>query len=804
MQFVQVCINTNVKSLDKLFTYKLPAALEHIEVGHRVIVPFGNMLKEGVVLEKVLQLDGAIELEKLKEVLDIVDEQPWFSREMLNTARNIADYYLCSYPEALKLFLVGNTGIKAEKLYVLAQGEKISALTAIQQTICQCLQGKVKKTYQELKKMLPEIIDLHKQLNKLLKLEVLILEDSVYKKFQEKQVWYIKISDKTKWGLVSKQAKRQLQVLALLEQQEEYSTEELQAQGISKNVLNSLVKLGAIEYFAKRIYRDSYASGATTGEFLQLNSQQQQVVDYFANLQLQTNPERTILLHGITGSGKTEVYLQLTKMSLARGRQTLILVPEIALTGQIVKRFQSLFKNQVVVSHSRLTQNERNDVYGKLRNGQAAILIAARSGVFAPFSELGLIVIDEEHENAYKQDNYPSYHAVQVAKMRAAKLHIPLVLGSATPSLTSYQAAQSGEYKYFELNLRAKQDAVLPEISLVDMRAELQAKNYSVISRALKQALEETISAGKQAIILLNRRGFSTFVMCRDCGYVVKCSNCDVSLVYHKQYGGGLTCHYCGHSETAPDICPQCRSHKIKFFGTGTQKLEEQLQKEFATVRILRMDQDSTKGKFGHDKILQAFAQGQAQILIGTQMVAKGHDFPNVTLVGILAADSTLNLPDYRAGEATFALLMQMAGRAGRGAAAGKVLIQTYNPENPIMQLICQQDYANFAAVELQQRQEFSYPPYVELIKFKITAVEQEKAEKIADELFLELQKVVNGNRIEIIGPFYGLVSKIKNYYSLHILIKGSDLTLIKAYCLREKIYLRKEIMVDVQPVNII
>ena len=804
MQFVQVGINTNIKGLEKLFTYKLTESLEHVQVGHRVIVPFGKSFKEGIVLEKNKQLESSIELEKIKEVLDVVDEQAWFSEEMLSTARDIANYYLCSYTEALKLFLVGNTGIKTQRLYQRVSDNVKQPLNDKQQAICECLQAHKARTYLQLQKHLPAIVDLHKQLNKLVAKGEIVVQEQIQKNFQEKKSWYIKKSSVVNNAVMSKQAKRQLQVLALLEQRAEWSVEELQNLGISKVVLNNLQKAGWIDYFSKRIYRDSYSKGEVAGELLQLNSEQQQVLDYLLRLRQDKTLKKQILLHGITGSGKTEVYLHLTKIVLEQEQQILILVPEIALTGQIVKRFQRLFNQQVVVSHSRLTQNERTDVYGKIKNKQANILIAARSGIFAPFSNLGLIIVDEEHEHAYKQDNYPSYHAVQVAKMRAERLDIPLLLGSATPSLVSYQAAQSGLYQYFQLKERAKKAATLPEITLVDMRRELQEKNYSVISRPLKQALTETLASGQQAIILLNRRGFSTFVMCRDCGYVVKCPNCDVSLVYHKQYGGGLSCHYCGHRTEAPDICPKCQSHKIKFFGTGTQKLEDQLQKDFVGTTILRMDQDSTKGKFGHDKILKDFAAGKAQILIGTQMVAKGHDFPQVTLVGILAADSTLNLPDYRAGETTFALLTQMAGRAGRADKPGQVIIQTYNPDNPIMQLVCQQNYSRFAELELPQRQEFGYPPYTELIKIKITNLVQAKTEEVAENLACELQKIVCGNKIEIVGPFYGLISKIKNYYSMYILVKGANLSSIKQYCLANKLYLRQEITLDVQPTNII
>lgn len=802
MQFVQVCINTNARNLDRLFTYILPAELEHLQVGHRVIVPFGRMQQEGFILEKFSELARLdMPVTALKSVVDTVDKQVWFSTEMLDTARYISHYYLCTLSEALQLFLVGASGISRDYVYTIVQGAELNLLSEQLGPLAEIIDSRPGLSYKQLQELSGLDKTMHRLLQELVDNNLVQRSEQVQKKFTEKQQVYLVLAKDYESIQLPKQAKKQRQLLEALQELREVSMPQALL-GFSRSVINNMLKAGLIERRLKRVYRDSYSQlAAQRQETVSLNEQQQIVLDAFV-ADLQVGKAEEYLIHGITGSGKTEIYIQMCSQIVARGQQVLILVPEIALTGQIVRRFQEAFQTRVVVSHSRLAQNERVDVYNQMRDGRAQILIGARSAVFSPFADLGLILVDEEQEQAYRQDVYPYYHAVEVARFRAAQHNIHLVLGSATPSLESYQRAQDGLTRYFYLSKRAKANAVLPQVELVDMRAELAAKNFSVLSRQLQEELHTALQAGKQAIILLNRRGFSTFVMCRDCGYVVKCVSCDVSMVYHKNNDNYLSCHYCGQIAQAPDICPVCASHRIKFFGAGTQKLEEALQTEFGQYRILRMDQDTTRGKFGHEQILQEFAEGRADILVGTQMVAKGHDFPNVTLVGILAADAGLNIPDYRAGESVFGLLTQMAGRAGRGSEAGKVIIQTYNKEDTVMGFVEQQDYFAFAKYELELRKLFNYPPYGKLLKLKISDKNKEKLERIAQELHVELQAAVQGTAIELSEPFYGIVSKVKDIYSMNIICKGKDLSVLKEYCYNNKVYLRKGILIQVEPVS--
>lgn len=802
MQFVQVCINTNARNLDKLFTYILPDDLEHLQIGHRVIVPFGRMQQEGFILEKFTDTSKLeMATESLKSVVDAVDKQAWFSAEMLDTAKYISRYYLCTLSEALQLFLVGDSGISRDYVYTMLNAAEAAELNEDLQQLVQLISNRSAVSYKQLQEASGLGKKLHKLLQELVQLGIIERNEQVQKKFSEKQQVYLALSKGYETIVLPKQAKKQRQLIEALLELSEVSMQQALL-GFSRSVINNMLKAGLIERRMKRVYRDSYSEGAAERQQdIKLNDQQQAVLDSFVQ-DIQLGKAQEYLVHGITGSGKTEIYIQMCRQIIERGQQVLILVPEIALTGQIVRRFQEAFSTRVVVSHSRLAQNERVDVYNQMCDGRAQILIGARSAVFSPFANLGLVLIDEEQELAYRQDVYPYYYAVDVARMRAGYYNIPLVLGSATPSLESYERAQSGAMKYFYLNKRAKENSVLPDVELVDMRAELAAKHFSVLSRRLQEALHNTLQAGQQAIILLNRRGFSTFVMCRDCGYVVKCSSCDVSMVYHKNNDNYLSCHYCGQIAQAPDICPVCASHRIKFFGTGTQKLEEVLQADFSQYRVLRMDQDTTRGKFGHEQILKEFAAGRADILVGTQMVAKGHDFPNVTLVGILAADAGLNIPDYRAAESVFSLLTQMAGRAGRGSEAGKVIVQTYNCDNAVMNFVQQQDYFAFAEYELELRKLFNYPPYGKLLKFRISDKNKEKVEQLARELYIELKAASKQTDIELSEPFYGILSKVKDIYSMNIICKGRDLSVLKEYCYNNKVYLRRGILIQVETVS--
>lgn len=481
-----------------------------------------------------------------------------------------------------------------------------------------------------------------------------------------------------------------------------------------------------------------------------------------------------------------------------------MLVPEIALTAQLVKRFQVWFGNAIAVAHSKLSQNERGDVWYKMRTGQARVLIGVRSAVFAPFENLGLVLIDEEHETSYKQEERPSYHAREVALARCRNTGAPLVLGSATPDICSYYEALNGNYKHLRLTRRAN-GSLLPQVAIVDMRQELKDRNYSVLSRFLQQELVRTVANGEQSIVLLNRRGFSTFVNCRDCGQSVECPHCKVALVYHSA-GESMRCHYCGNTAPVPTICPQCGSRRIKFFGTGTQKAEQEIM-VLPDVRVLRMDQDSTVAKLAHLDILQKFSSGSYNTLIGTQMVAKGHDIPNVTLVGVLSADSSLNLPDYKAGERTFALLTQAAGRAGRGDKPGHVVFQTYDPDNKIIQLAAKQDYDTFAKGELKYREELFYPPYAKLLKMTLSSKDEgeglAQAQQVAD--FLQgLQLEGKLTDLMILGPFPALVSKVRDLYRFNILVKAKDMEAVKQALWNSEYKEWPNLVFDVDPVSVI
>ena len=442
------------------------------------------------------------------------------------------------------------------------------------------------------------------------------------------------------------------------------------------------------------------------------------------------------LLHGVTGSGKTEVFIRLVRATLARGRTAMILVPEIALTPQMVSWFRGRFGAVAAVLHSRLSAGERFDEWRRIRRGDARVVIGARSAVFAPCENLGLIVVDEEHESTYLSDRHPRYDARQVARRRCQNEGATLLLASATPSILSFARARRGDYTLLEMPHRVM-NRPLPQVEVVDMRKELESGNRSVFSGVLLRALQTCMRRGEQAMLLMNRRGYNSFVSCRSCGHVMKCPNCDVSMTYHVSGGDNLLhCHYCGHAEPPPTVCPECGSRYIRYFGAGTQKVEEELHRLFPGVGVVRMDIDTTSGKDGHQKLLDEFRSGRARILVGTQMIAKGLDFPRVTLVGVVAADMTLNLPDYRARERTFQLLTQVAGRAGRGEIPGQVVVQTYKPEDPVIQSAAAQDYRAFFQEEFDRRRTGLYPPFTIMARLLVEAEKEQIAKETAERLY--------------------------------------------------------------------
>lgn len=487
---------------------------------------------------------------------------------------------------------------------------------------------------------------------------------------------------------------------------------------------------------------------------------------------IEKRSHETFLLHGITASGKTEVYLQAIELVLKKSRQAIMLVPEISLTPQTIERFVSRFGSRVAVIHSKLTAAKRYLEWKRIKDGAADIVVGARSAVFSPVKDLGLIIIDEEHETSYKQDNVPRYHARDVAEERARINHCPLILGSATPSLESYYKAKEGRYRLVRLTKRIE-ERLLPKVKIVDMRMELATrKKITMFSKVLLDAIDRTINMGKQAIIFLNRRGFSTFVNCKKCGLVLKCKRCDTVLVYHFDQKK-LLCHYCDYQDKPPDICPKCRSGYIRYFGIGTERVESEISRIFAKAKIARMDSDTTTKTGSHDRILNDFKTGKVNILVGTQMIAKGLDFPQVTLVGVVSADTSLNIPDFRASERTFNLLTQVAGRAGRGDDGGEVVVQTYAPGHYSILTSAKHDYEKFYQEEIVARKELLYPPFINLVKVTVRARKPEAAEEAARELAEEIRKV--SGEVLVGGPAQAPMARLRGYYRYNILLKHKD-----------------------------
>ena len=530
---------------------------------------------------------------------------------------------------------------------------------------------------------------------------------------------------------------------------------------VSDAILKTLEKNEVIEIRDIEVGRDPFWNKKVDSDVAPtLTEEQRQVVE-----SIDINGYSKNLIYGVTGSGKTEVYLRLIKKVLDSGKNAIVLVPEISLTPQITNRFLARFGDVVAILHSGLSLGERYDEWKKIKSNKCRIVIGARSAIFAPLSNIGIIIIDEEHDTSYKSETSPKYDAKEVADYVAVTEEIPLVMGSATPDIVTYYKALNGEINLFELKNRVSKFG-LPEVEIVDMREELATGNKTVFSRKLYYAMKEAIKNKEQIMLFLNRRGYSTFIMCRDCGYVVKCEDCDVSMTYHLD-SNKLVCHYCGKTKDVMSTCPSCGSQNIRYFGSGTQKIEVEIKKYFPEASVIRMDVETTRVKGGHEKILAKFKDEKIDILLGTQMIAKGHDFSNVTLVGILAADSSLNIGDYRANERTFQLLTQMAGRAGRGAKKGTAIIQTYMPDEFSINAAKEQDYERFYATEINMREKLNYPPFCDILVSIISGTDEEKVRCEANKLYEVLHKQFN-----VYTPVPAPISKINNEYRWRVLLK--------------------------------
>lgn len=796
----EVFVNIPIKSIAKAYTYIVPEEFSYIGAGWRILVPFGNRQAEGFVVATAERESTA----ELKPILALVDAEPWFNDAMIALSYWMAAYYLCSPAEIMRLFMPGKSGSKITPVYVPNE-EKMSdtnALSPEQKALLEWIRGNFTTASLSLYKEFPKSV-VDKGIRQLIKQKFIFREYRVQKTAKEKMERYLilkrSLTETELEAFARKPAQKKL--LALLQEHGALSAAQLKSMEVGAHVQQALLKEDFVQLSMKRILRDSYRDTAGKKQMLLRLTDEQEHALRPIRQSIEQECFSVFLLHGITGSGKTQVYIEAVQTARSQGKNAIVLVPEIALTGQMIRQFKTYFPDEVIVMHSRLSIGERNDAILRIRRGEASVVIGARSALFTPVDDLGVIVVDEEHDASYKQDEAPRYHTRDAAKQLAALHKAALILGSATPSVESFAAAQAKEYQLLSLQHRVG-EVPLPSVQVVDMRAELRMRRKNIISPALKELIAETIQRGEQVILLLNRRGFSTFVMCRECGHVVSCKNCTLPLVYHKN--GALQCHFCDTNEVVPDVCPKCDSRYIRYFGSGTERLETELQQLFPAARAVRMDRDTTGKKFAHAEILRDFSQKRYDILLGTQMVAKGHDIQNVTAVGIISADSSLNLPDFRAAERCFGLITQAAGRAGRGEVRGRVVVQTYNPKHYAVLCGARHDYHSFYQEEILLRKQLLYPPYSDLIKVMVQHIEAEQALATAENLVRTLKMQFPQTVHQFWGPVPSGVPRLREWYRYTVLIKSQEIAEVKDFMRESGLYLKKEFIIDVNPLNVL
>ncbi|ERJ13417.1 primosomal protein N' [Haloplasma contractile] len=760
----QVVVDVKNKNVNRTFDYEIPEELESIvEKGMRVIVPFANRLVMGYIIDFI----ESSTFNRLKQVEQVIDLVPSVNDELLTLAHKISKETASFLVSCIQVMLP--TAIKASYQKRLIKN--------------QALEAHELETYFNEKETIDyetvEANDLYK-VKKEIQAGNIELKYVVKNKLKIKKEKYVKINElqdqtvETVTAKLSRSKKQQEAMIYLYQIKERGYTELLKkdlldAVDLGTSSYNALLKKGYIREIEKESYRDPFRNDEVTErKRVTLNAEQQNVVRSVLESSIKDKQE-TFLLHGITGSGKTEVYLNIIKEVISKGKEAILLVPEISLTPQIVKRVRSYFNDEVAVLHSGLSQGEKYDEWRKILRKEVKVVVGARSAIFAPFTNIGVIIIDEEHESSYKQSDMPKYHAIEVAKWRANFHNCPVVLGSATPSLESHARAIKGVYNLLTLTKRAT-NMDLPNTSVVDMTNEFQNGNLSIFSDELKDAITEKLNKKEQIILLLNRRGYSNFVMCRNCGETVMCKNCDLSLTYHKR-GDLLKCHYCGYERYLVKECPSCKSTHIRQFGIGTQKVEEELLTLWPDANVIRMDNDTTRKKGDHKRLLDRFGNQEADILLGTQMIAKGLDFLNVTLVGVLSADTTLKLPDFRSSEKTFQLITQVAGRAGRHKKKGEVIIQTYNPKHYAIHLASKQDYDSFFMKEMSVRKIGKYSPYYFLAQVQVSHFDYNKMMKDVHKIASLIRSNLSDQAITL-GPVVSQISRINNRYYSQVIIK--------------------------------
>lgn len=787
--YAQVIIDANHAEVDRVFDYRVPAQWEEaVCVGLRVMVPFGqrNTKREGYVI--ALTETTEVPAGKIKEIVEILDEgRPILTPPILELAKWMKKEYFCTLNQCLQAVMPA--GIRTKSVWYVELTEQTAELSEKEQQVADVLteQGGA-APLRELEQVFGNRTEYI--LRGLQEKKVVRLRQKTTRSTYKKEKRYVSLTENEELlaearekAAKDKRLAGQLRVFSAICPGESISVEELKEKAsVTDSPIHTLLQKGVLVEQRRQEKRDVFQleDYTPTQPFYPTPEQAQALA--LLREEEQKEGKRPILLHGVTGSGKTEIYMQLIEHVVMEGKQAIVLVPEISLTPQIMERFISRFGKRVSVTHSRLSLGERLDQWRKARDGEISIIIGPRSALFMPFSNLGVIVMDECHESSYISDVTPKYHTREVARKLSELTGALLVMGSATPDIDSYHRAVTGEFLLLQLKERTK-GSRLPEVFVTDMRKELEDGNRSAFGLPLQQAIRENLEKGQQTMLFLNRRGYSTFVSCRKCGGVLTCPSCNVSYTYHAS-DKALVCHYCGKEVPVPKTCPSCGSHYIRYFGTGTQKIEEETRRLFPEASVLRMDADTTTGKNGHARILELFGKGKADILIGTQMIAKGHDFPNVTLVGILAADLSLNLGTYQAAENCFQLITQAAGRAGRGELPGQVFIQTYQPENHAIRMAAAQDYGGFYQEEILLRQAMEYPPFSHIFSVLITGEMEQEVILAAQRLGAFMNHYAERAGCTVVGPAPAPLPKFRGEFRWQIFAKGTDAERLKAFAL--------------------
>ncbi|CEP81651.1 primosomal protein N' [Paraclostridium sordellii] len=816
-RYAKVIVRNNSTHTDNLFTYEIPEFLsENICIGHRVLVPFGmyNKPVEAFVFEIDDYVDENI---RTKKITDLLDEEPIFNKDDINLIIWMKNKYLCTYIDCINLLYPKGYKLNNYKVINLIDENYTSENKNEQKVIDTLKENKNEVRIDKIKK----IPNLNNIIYKLKKLNVVNVIWRYNDHKNEKKVYMISLSKQAedidrylrenKIRLGSKQK----EILEHIKNVKEIDLGKLlENTNATRQSINGLKEKNIINIKETDFYRNPEQIYSVEHKDIKLNEEQQKVVNLI-NQEMFNEDKKPYMIHGVTGSGKTEVYMEIIENALNQGLDSLMLVPEISLTPQTISRFRNKFGNIVGVFHSQLSEGEKHDVYKQVKEGKIRILIGARSALFMPFTSLGVIIIDEFHESAYKSEKNPKFNTIEVANFISRKREVSLVLGSATPSIEEYYKAINGQYKLLEINKRAN-NKPMPKIEVVDMKDELMIGNKSIFSSKLRSDMEEAVKNKNQIILFLNRRGYSNFVSCRKCGYVFTCENCDISLTYHKKSNTGK-CHYCGYEKEIPKECPECKSKYIKPFGIGTQKIEEEIKSLFPNMRVLRLDRDTTSKKGSFDRILNSFKNKEADVLIGTQMLSKGLDFDNVTLVGILSADMILKFPDFRSAENTFQLITQVSGRAGRSEQEGKVILQTYDTEHYAIKHAINYDFKGFYQDEIKIRKLFDYAPFNNMLSVVLSGKYNKLVEINAKKMYDTLAYLLKERGIEdlsfILGPNQCSISKINQNYRWQILFKDEDIEInllkgiIKYICItKREIVFDKDIniSIDINPYSVL